>query len=191
MPPITGARGGDGDRAGDLGRRPRYAVVVGHDRYPDDQLLRILEATRTVAMVGASPHWNRPSYFVMKYLLDRGFEVHPVNPRAAGQHILDRPVFPSLEAVPGPFELVDVFRSSSAAPGVVDEAIRLREPKGIRFVWMQLTVRHDAAAARAESSGLEVVMDRCPKIEWSRLHGELSWGGIDSGVVSSRRRRLR
>ncbi|MEO1229637.1 MAG: CoA-binding protein [Myxococcota bacterium] len=164
---------------------------MNHDRYEDDFILDVLERTRTVAMVGASPKWNRPSYFVMKYLLDRGFEVHPVNPRAAGDTILGRRVYGDLDEVPGPFEMVDVFRNSEAAGPIVDDAIRLAPDKGIRFVWMQLTVRNDEAAARAEGAGLQVVMNRCPKIEWSRLHGELSWGGIDSGVVTSRRMRLR
>lgn len=159
--------------------------------YSDRLLLDVLEDTRTVAMVGASPKWNRPSYFVMKYLLDRGFNVRPVNPIAVGQSILGQAVYASLDEVPAPFEMVDVFRSSEAAGPIVDDAIRLKDAKGIRYVWMQLTVRNDAAAARAEAAGLTVVMDRCPKIEWSRLHGELSWGGIDSKVISSRRRRLR
>jgi predicted CoA-binding protein len=161
-----------------------------HERYDDDLLLDVLEGTRTVAMVGASPKWNRPSHFVMKYLLARGFGVRPVNPRAS-EPILGQPVYPELEAVPGPFEMVDVFRDARAAGALVDEALRLKDEKGIRFVWMQLGVRNDEAAARAEAGGLTVVMNRCPKIEWSRLHGELSWGGIDSGVISSRRRRLR
>lgn len=167
------------------------ALASHHDSYADDHLLDILEGTRTVAMVGASPHWNRPSHFVLKYLLDRGFAVHPVNPRASGSTILDRPVYARLDDVPAPFEMVDVFRGSEAAAAVVDDAIRLKDDKGIRVVWMQLTVRNDAAAERAEAAGLTVIMDRCPKIEWSRLHGELSWGGIDSQVISSRRRRLR
>ena len=127
----------------------------------------------------------------MKYLAARGYSIYPVNPRALGETILGGPVYARLDEVPAPFEMVDVFRSSEAAGQVVDDVLRLQEAKGIRVVWMQLGVRNDAAAQRAEAAGLTVIMNRCPKIEWSRLHGELSWGGINSGVISSRRVRMR
>ncbi|MEX0760178.1 MAG: CoA-binding protein, partial [Tistlia sp.] len=133
----------------------------------------------------------RPSFFVMKYLQDKGYRVIPVNPGQAGQEILGERVYAELAEVPGPFELVDVFRNSEAAAAVADQAIALRADKGIRTLWMQLGVRNDPAAERAEAAGLQVVMNRCPKIEFGRLHSELSWAGFDSKVITAKRRRLR
>ena len=153
--------------------------------YADPYLLRILRTSRTVAMVGASPDWNRPSYFAMKYLLRKGFHVVPVNPRAAGGEILGQTVYASLAEIPEPIDVVDVFRRADAIPGIVDEAIRLHA----KVVWMQLGVQHAQAARTAEAAGLEVVMDRCMKIEYGRLSGELAWSGVNSGIISSRRRR--
>jgi predicted CoA-binding protein len=158
--------------------------------YSDARLRGILGRVRRVAMVGASPNWNRPSYFVMKYLLEKGYQVVPVNPRAAGQEILGVACAATLAEVPGAVDMVDIFRASDAAGAIVDEAIALRDDKGIAVVWMQLGVRNDAAAARARAVGLEVVMDRCPKIEYGRLHSELSWGGFNSRIISSRRRKV-
>jgi predicted CoA-binding protein len=156
---------------------------MDHDSYTDDYLRRILRQTRTIAMVGASPHWNRPSYFVLKYLQAKGFHVIPVNPKAAGEEILGETCYAGLADVPVPIDLVDVFRHSDAAPAIVDEAIRL----GAKTVWMQIGVRHDEAAARAEAAGLSVVMNHCPKIEFSRLCGELGWNGVNTGIITSRR----
>jgi predicted CoA-binding protein len=158
---------------------------MNHDSYPDQYLREILRGTRTIAMVGASPHWNRPSYFVMKYLQTKGFRVIPVNPAAAGQEILGEKAYASLGEVPGKVDMVDVFRNSEAAGPITDEAIRI----GARTVWMQIGVRNDAAAERAEEAGLKVVMNRCPKIEYSRLCGELAWSGINTGIISSRRQK--
>ncbi len=158
--------------------------------YSDAYLRGILGRVRTIAMVGASPNWNRPSYFVMKYLLEKGYGVVPVNPRAAGQEILGIPCIATLAEVPGAIDMVDVFRAGEAAGAIVDEAIALRETKGIAVVWMQIGVRNDAAAARAQAAGIEVVMDHCPKIEYGRLNSELSWGGFNSRIISSRRRKV-
>ena len=158
---------------------------MNHDSYSDEYLRGILRRTKTIAMVGASPNWNRPSYFVMKYLQSKGFRVIPVNPRAVGEEILGEPVAASLAEVGVPVDLVDVFRTSDAAPAIVEDAIRI----GAKTVWMQIGVRHDAAAARAEAAGLDVVMNRCPKIEYSRLCGELGWSGVNTGILSSRRRK--
>ncbi|ABC22875.1 O-acetylhomoserine aminocarboxypropyltransferase [Rhodospirillum rubrum] len=157
--------------------------------YPDALLRRILGETRTIAMVGASANWNRPSFFVMKYLQSRGFRVIPVNPGLAGQQILGETVYARLADVPAPFEMVDIFRNSDAAGAILDEAVALQADKGIRTVWMQLSVRNDAAAERGAAAGLEVIMDRCPKIEFGRLGGELSWQGVNSGIISSKVRR--
>ncbi len=157
---------------------------MNHDSYPDDYIRTILRETRVIAMVGASPNWNRPSYFAMKYLQNKGYRVVPVNPVAAGQEILGEKVYATLEEVPVRIDMVDVFRNSEAAGPITDAAIAI----GAKIVWMQLGVRNDAAASRAESAGLRVVMNRCPKIEFGRLSGELSWGGINSGVITSKRR---
>jgi predicted CoA-binding protein len=161
-----------------------------HDSYTNAEILRILDSVRTIAMVGASPVWNRPSSFAMKYLQEKGYRVIPVSPKAAGSEILGERCYASLAEVPGPIDMVDIFRNSEAAGPIVDEVIALAAEKGIRVVWMQLGVRNDTAAARAEAAGLTVVMNRCPKIEWGRLHAELSWGGFNSKVITARRRRL-
>ncbi len=153
----------------------------------DAQLRNVLKTCRTIAMIGASPKWVRPSNFAMKYLQGKGYKVIPVNPGQAGKEILGETVYASLADIPGPVDMVDIFRSSEAAGGITDEAIALAEEKNISVVWMQLGVVNEAAAERAEAAGLTVVMDRCPKIEYARLFGELGWGGINTGVISSKR----
>jgi predicted CoA-binding protein len=158
--------------------------LMNHDSYPDDYIRAILRETRVIAMVGASPNWNRPSYFAMKYLQNKGYRVIPVNPAAAGLEILGEKVYATLAEVPVRVDMVDVFRNSEAAGAITDDAIAI----GAKVVWMQLGVRNDAAASRAEAAGLKAVMNRCPKIEFGRLSGELSWGGINSGVITSKRR---
>jgi predicted CoA-binding protein len=158
--------------------------------YSNAEILRVLHSVRRIALVGASPNWRRPSYFAMKYLLGKGYEILPVSPRCAGQDILGRRCYTSLAEVPAPIDMVDIFRNSEAAGQVTDEAIALAPEKGIKVIWMQLGVRNDAAAERAKAAGLTVIMDRCPKIEFGRLHAELSWGGFNSGVISSRRPRV-
>ncbi len=167
------------------------ARAVDHDAYTDGYIRSILASVRTIAMVGASPRWNRPSFFAMKSLQEKGYRVIPVNTRVAGGEILGERVYASLAEVPERIDMVDVFRSSEDAGPIVDEAIELAADKGITVIWMQLGVRDDAAAQRAEAAGLKVVMDRCPKIEYGRLHTELSWGGFNSHVISAKRRRVR
>lgn len=164
---------------------------MNHDAYSNAYVLGILNRVRTIAMVGASAKWNRPSYFAMKYLQDKGYRVIPVNPGQAGKEILGERVYASLSEIPEAFDMVDIFRASEAAGGIVDEAIALKEEKAISVVWMQLGVRDDAAAARAEAAGIKVVMNRCPKIEFGRLNAELSWGGFDSKVITAKRRKVR
>jgi predicted CoA-binding protein len=154
--------------------------------YGDDYLIDILRRNRTVAMVGASPNWNRPSYFAMKYLQRKGYRVIPVNPVAVGQTILGETVVPDLASIDVPVDVVDVFRRADAVPAIVEEAIRIKA----RVLWLQLGVVHQEAAARAEAAGLQVVQDRCMKIEFGRLSGELGWSGVNSGILTSRRRRL-
>ena len=160
------------------------------ETYSNTDLLRILRSVKTIAMVGASAKWQRPSYFAMKYLQEKGYHVIPINPGLAGQEILGATVYGSLADAPGPFQMVDVFRGSDAALGVTQEAIALKKEKGVEVIWMQLGVTNDRAAALAREAGLEVVMNRCPKIEFGRLNAELSWGGFDSKVISARRRKL-
>lgn len=161
-------------------------TAVIHDRYEDSYLRKILRECKTIAMVGASANWNRPSYFAMKYLLDRGYRVIPVNPAAAGQEIMGQKVYAALAELPVKADMVDIFRNSEAAGAITDDAIA----HGAKVIWMQLGVRNDDAAKRAEAAGLRVVMNRCPKIEHSRLAGTIEWHGIASGVISSRKRAL-
>ncbi len=150
--------------------------------YSDAQLRAILQRVKTIAMVGASSNWNRPSYFVMKYLQGKGYRVIPVNPGIAGQMLLGEKVYASLRDIPEPVDMVDVFRAAREAPAIVEDAIAI----GAKVVWMQLGIRNDAAAAKAESAGIEVIMNRCPKIEFGRLGGELSWSGVNSGIIRNR-----
>ncbi len=159
--------------------------------YPDALIRRILDETRTIAMVGASANWVRPSNFAMKYLQEKGYRVIPVNPGSAGTEIHGEMCYAALSDIPDRFEMVDIFRRSQDAGAIVDDAIAISDAKGIRTIWMQLGVVDAEAAARAEAAGLAVVMDRCPKIEFGRLHHELSWSGINSGVITSKRPRLR
>ena len=135
------------------------------DSYSDDYLRGIFARIKTIAMVGASPRPDRPSNRVMKFLQSRGFRVIPVNPQAAGQHIHGETVVSSLAEIAGPIDMVDIFRRSELVAPVVDEAIA----QGAKAVWMQLGVRDDAAAAKAERRGIDVVMNRCPAIEMPRL----------------------
>ncbi len=159
--------------------------------YSNAELLEILRDTRTIAMVGASPKWNRPSYFAMKYLQEKGYRVIPVNPGQAGKEILGETVYAALSGIPGQFEMVDIFRNSEAAGPITDEAIAIAKEKGIEVIWMQLGVINQAAAEKARAAGLKVVMDRCPKIEFGRLNAELSWGGFNSRIITAKRRRVR
>ena len=155
--------------------------------YDDNVIEGILREVRTVAMVGASANWVRPSNFAMKYMQGKGFKVVPVNPGQAGKTILGETCYASVAEIPHSIDMVDIFRASEAAGGIVDDVIPMAAEKGIRVIWMQLGVRNDAAAERAEAAGLQVIMDRCPKIEYGRLFGELSWCGVNTGVISSKR----
>ena len=160
---------------------------MDHDSYSDTFIRGILDEVRSLAVVGASANWNRPSYFAMKYLKQKGFRIFPVNPAAAGQTILGEPVAASLDDIREKIDLVDVFRPAAECEQIAEDAVRI----GARVLWMQLGIRNDAAARYAEDAGLTVVMNRCPKIEYARLNGELGWSGINSGVISSKRRRIR
>ena len=158
---------------------------MNHDSYPDAYIKNILTTTKTLALVGAGANPARPSYIVLKYLTERGYRVIPVNPGLAGQSICGQEVVASLKDIREPLDMVEIFRNSEAAGPIVDEALTL-EPKP-KVIWMQLSVRNDAAAARAEAQGVSVVMNRCPKIEYGRLSGEIGWQGINSRIISSKK----
>lgn len=162
---------------------------MNHDSYDNTYIAGILNSVKTIAMVGASANDVRPSYFVLKYLLAKGFSVFPINPGQAGKEILGRMTYARLADIPEPIDMVDIFRAPAAVPGIVDEVLRLDPlPK---VIWMQLGVRHDEAAARAEAAGIKVVMNRCPKIEYGKLSGEIGWTGVNSGVLSSKKPLMR
>jgi len=152
-------------------------------RYDDRYIQSILRRVKTIAAVGLSANDMRPSYFAALYLRNKGYRVIPVNPRYAGKEILGEKVIASLDELEAPPDMVQVFRKSEDAPEVVDDAIRV----GAKVLWMQLGVRHDEAGQRAEAAGLDVVMDRCPKIEYGRLFGEIGWIGVNRRTISARR----
>ena len=161
---------------------------MNHDTYDDSYIRGILNTVKTIAMVGASAKDNRPSYFAFKYLMERGYNMIPINPGLAGKELLGRTIYGKLGDVPEPIDMVDIFRSSKYAVPVVREALALN-PRP-RVIWMQLTVRNDEAAALAEANGLKVVMNRCPKIEYGRLSSEIGWMGINSRTLSSKRAKV-
>ena len=144
---------------------------MNHDFYDDEHIRTLLQGVKTIAMVGASNNPARPSFLVLKYLMSRGYDMMAVNPGLAGGNILGAPVYARLRDVPKPIDMVDIFRNSEAAGAIVDEALALTPLPGV--IWMQLTVRNDVAALRAEARGVQVVMNRCPKIEFGRLSGEI------------------
>jgi uncharacterized protein len=158
---------------------------MNHDTYSDDYIRSILHSVKSIAMVGASPVDVRPSYFAFKYLVQRGYDVIPVNPGHVGKSLLGRPFVASLSDIGRPIDMVEIFRSSQYLMPVVDEALKLSPlPK---VIWMQLGGRDDAAAEKAEAAGLKVVMNRCPKIEYGRLSSEISWMGVNSRTISAKR----
>jgi len=159
-----------------------------HDQYDDSYIRGILNTVKTIAMVGASAKDNRPSYFAFKYLAERGYNMIPINPGLAGKELLGRRIYGRLSEVPEPIDMVDIFRASKYAVPVVQEALTLN-PRP-RVIWMQLTVRNDEAAAKAEAAGLKVVMNRCPKIEYGRLSSEIGWIGVNSRTLTSKRAQL-
>jgi len=161
---------------------------MNHDDYPDSYIRGILNTVKTIAMVGFSPKEVRPSYFVFKYLLERGYHVTPVNPGQAGRQVLGQTIYASLSDIPHPIDMVDIFRSADQALPIVREALMLKPRPQV--IWMQLTIRNDEAARLAEEAGLKVVMNRCPKIEYGRLSSEISWIGVNSRTLTSKRARI-
>ncbi len=163
-------------------------AAMNHDAYADNYIRGILNSVKTIAVVGVSPKDNRPSYFVFKYLKERGYRVIPVNPGQAGKEILGQKVYARLADIPDPVDMVDIFRAPENVLPIVEEALTLaRKPQ---VIWMQLTVRNEEAAALAEAAGVKVVMNRCPKIEYGRLSSEIGWIGVNSHVLSSKRAQM-
>ncbi len=154
------------------------------EHYPDSHLREILRRTRRIAVVGVSLNEVRPSFFVARYLALKKYDVVPVNPAHAGKTAFGRPVVASLSEIEGEVDMVDIFRRPEHVPAIVDEA--LDKLAGLRTIWMQIGVWHEEAAAKARARGVDVVMNRCPKIEYQRLFGELRMGGFNTGIISSK-----
>jgi uncharacterized protein len=160
---------------------------MDHDAYPDSFIAEILRDAKSFAIVGASANARRPSYFVQKYLIAKGYRVVPINPGQAGGEILGQKVFARLADLDETVDVVDIFRNSEAALAVTQEAIALKDKLGIKAIWMQLGVRNDEAARLAEEAGFKAIMNRCPKIEYGRLSGEIGWMGVDNRLLSSQK----
>jgi len=161
---------------------------MNHDSYDDGYIRGILNTVKTIAMVGVSAKDSRPSYFAFKYLLERGYRMIPVNPGLAGKDLLGQKAYARLADIPEAVDMVDIFRAAPYAVPIVEEALKM-QPRP-RVVWMQLGIRNDAAAALAEQNGMKVVMNRCPKIEYGRLSSEISWMGVNSRTLTSKRAQI-
>ena len=161
---------------------------MNHDSYDDGYIRGILNTVKTIAMVGVSANVSRPSYFAFKYLLERRFHMIPVNPALAGAELLGQKSYATLAEIPEAIDMVDIFRASQFARGIVEEALAMNPRPWV--IWMQLGVRNDAAARLAEANGLKVVMNRCPKIEYGRLSSEIAWMGVNTRTLTSKRARI-
>jgi predicted CoA-binding protein len=161
---------------------------MNHDSYDDSYIRGILNTVKTIAMVGVSANTIRPSYFAFKYLLERNFHMIPVNPLLAGQELLGQRIYAKLADIPEAVDMVDIFRSSRHALGIVKEAVELKPRPQV--IWMQLGIRNDEAAALAEQNGLKVVMNRCPKIEYGRLSSEIAWMGVNTRTLTAKKAKL-
>lgn len=161
---------------------------MNHDHYDDAYIRGILNTVKTIAMVGASNKDIRPSYFVFKYLLERGYNMIPVNPGLAGKELLGRKIYATLADIPEPIDMVEIFRGSQYALPIVREALALNPRPQV--IWMQIGVRDDEAAKLAEDNGLKVVMNRCPKIEYGRLSSEIAWMGVNTRTLSAKKPKL-
>lgn len=159
-----------------------------HDTYSDAHIRGILQSVKSVAMIGASANTNRPSFFVAKYMIGKEYTLYPVNPGQAGKEIVGAMTYASLADLPGPVDMVDIFRNVDALPGIVGEIMRM--PELPKVVWLQLGIRDDAIAAALEMAGITVIQNRCPKIEYARLCGEIGWTGFNRRTISSRKPKL-
>ncbi len=156
-------------------------------QYPDLQIKQILRSVKTIDMVGASGNEIRPSYFAMMYLLNKGYKIIPVNPSMAGKEILGQKVYTSLKDVPAPVDMVDIFREAQHAPAIARETVAEKDRLGIKVLWMQLGVISPEAEQIARDAGLDVIMNRCPKIEHGRFSGELGWMGVNRKIIDNRK----
>jgi len=154
------------------------------ETYSDAELRKVLGAVKTVAIVGISTNPARPSYFVGRYLGLKGYTVIPINPGHAGKTLFGKTIIDDLENVSESVDMIDIFRKSEAVPEIVDQA--LEKFQNLKCIWMQIGVQHEAAAAKARARGVTVIMNRCPKIEYQRLFGELRMGGFNTGIISSK-----
>ena len=161
---------------------------MNHNGYDDSYIRGILNTVKTIAMVGVSANVSRPSYFAFKYLLERRYHMIPVNPGLAGGELLGQKVYGKLADIPEPVDMVDIFRASQHAVGIVQEALAMTPRPHV--IWMQLGIRNDEAAELAEANGLKVVMNRCPKIEYGRLSSEISWMGVNTRTLTSKRAKI-
>jgi predicted CoA-binding protein len=161
---------------------------MDHNSYDDRYIRGILNTVKTIAMVGVSANTSRPSYFAFKYLLERGYNMIPINPGLEGQDLLGRKAYARLADVPEPIDMVDIFRTSRYAPAIVEEALVLNPRPQV--IWMQLAIRNDEAARLAEANDLKVVMNRCPKIEYGRLSSEIAWMGVNTRTLTAKKARL-
>src|SRR5262249_26671452 len=161
----------------------RQRPSMYHDSYDDGYIRGVLNTVKTIAMVGVSANTSRPSYFAFKYLLERGYDMIPINPGLAGQDLLGRKVYAKLADVPDPIDMVDIFRASRYAPAIVGKALALNPRPQV--IWMQLGIRNDEAANLAEANNLKVVMNRCPKIEYGRLSSEIAWMGVNTRTLTA------
>ncbi len=157
---------------------------MGDHIYTNGYIRRILQRTKSIAIVGVSLNSLRPSYFVARYLNLKGFKIIPVNPGQAGQTLFGQTVVASLSDISEPVDMVDIFRRSDAVGPIVDEA--MAQFPDLQTIWMQIGVENPEAAAKAAAAGIDVVQDRCPKIEYQRLFGELRMAGFNTGVISSK-----
>ncbi|MDD9909688.1 MAG: CoA-binding protein [Ahrensia sp.] len=159
-----------------------------HDRYADADIRSVLKSVKTIAIIGASANPNRPSYFVAKYMASKGYEIFPINPGQAGKEIAGAMTYASLADLPAPVDMIDIFRRAEALPGIVREIMQMGDlPK---VVWMQLGIRDDAIASALEMAGITVIQNRCPKIEYARLCGEIGWTGFNRGTISAKKPKL-
>jgi len=154
------------------------------ETYSDAELRKVLGAVKTVAIVGISTNPARPSYFVGRYLGLKGYTVIPINPGHAGKTLFGKTIIDDLENVSQSVDMIDIFRKSEAVPEIVDQA--LEKFQNLKCIWMQIGVQHEVAAAKARARGVTVIMNRCPKIEYQRLFGELRMGGFNTGIISSK-----
>ena len=152
--------------------------------YSDRFISSVLYKTKTIAIIGLSSSWNRPSYFVAKYLIDRGYKIYPINPKEAGKKILGQKVYSNITEIKDKIDMVDVFRKSSDIDKIIEDILACNP----QFIWLQIGVINNKLAKVAANKNIPIIMNRCPKIEYSRLSGELGWGGINSGNIVNKRR---